>query len=251
MANSHPLEKIRKILKNFDKSISDYDYLYTGSIRIDALNTDGIDWNPPRNYKKSQVYIKFIKDNIRSEFISSESTIMAKYSRIISLEMKSQYAYGILEEIREIDRDIVASDKENLVYLNYAKIRLDELMNRMTSEFENELLFLENRLQRKNEKGKLRFNLKRTELLHLMIYMRDEGIISKDYKPYSLGLYIDNNFRYYNGRQKRFMDFVDSKKSIEKIDDQSQFSKAAVKSISNSFSGIKKHFENKYGCKIQ
>ena len=71
------------------------------------------------------------------------------------------------------------------------KLAIQELHRKLHGKYDEELLRLVNKKDH-DSAGKLRFNINRSELLHLMLVLKDSDIIDKDTTDYALAHFIEN-----------------------------------------------------------
>lgn len=226
MEKNHPLRESILLAKNWYEKIGHWSDDYF-AIKIHNDKKDKYDIAAD-SHGKEKLH-NYLKASIKEIMDSDFNNITNHFELLISDEEKIEFLNGIFAKLE----DLIKVFEENFANTDYGQYAVETLKRidwHLHYKFDDEHFVILNKSIRIEDKAKLRFNINRTQLVHLLVLMKDSNIIDKAYSDYAIAIFASKFFSYLNDEHK-YSPLIRIENYIGDIRYSEQYSSVAEKEI--------------------
>lgn len=226
MEKNHPLGECILLAKNWTETI---DQWTDNHFTLEFLNKKIIAKDLSTDKSEKEKLHHYLIAQIKAVLDLSFDIVINQYIQLISDKDKIDYLKGIFDTSEDLIKMFGGSNSDTN-YVQFAVTYMKELNWKFHNKFDDEYFVLLNKSITIEEKAKLKFNISRAQLVHLLILLKDSNIIDNAYTDYAIATFASKFFSYLNNEQKqspliRMEDYIGDIRHLD------QYSEIAVNEI--------------------
>lgn len=222
----YPMEEVMSMAKKWRETIDNWSDDY---FTFELLNNKKATHDLASDNNKEKLN-DYLMTRIKGAITSTFDHIIHRYEQLINDNDKINFLHGIFDTSEDLIK-IFEGNKSDAVYDRFAINCMKELNWKLHNNFDDIHFVLLNKNRHIDDKMKLRFNISRSQLIHLLILLKDSNIIDNTHSDYAIATFATKFFISLNDHTKEHSTLLRVKDYIRDIRSYEQYSESAVKEI--------------------